>query len=144
MMAKPGEGKQRHVGDGVLIAGRDKRQQTPPDSNKFCRAFGTDCHPDRQTHQPVTQCAFEKERHRGLAGFCQRDGVDEAGIDRQQAAAAPAIQQRHENGTRKVTHPGLRQNRPHLPLADGPRLHAQGQEHGVAGEQFRAGDNHQR
>ena len=144
MMAKPGEGEQRHIRDGVLIAGRDKRQQTPPDSNKFCRAFGTDCHPDRQTHQPVTQCAFEKERHRGLAGFCQRDGVDEAGIDRQQAAAAPAIQQRHENGTCKVTHPGLRQNRPHLPLADGPRLHAQCQEHGVAGEQFRAGDNHQR
>ena len=70
--------------------------------------------------------------------------MDEAGINRQQAAAAPAIQQRHEYGTQKVTDPGLRQNRPHLTLTDGSRLHPQGKEHGVAGEQFRAGDNHQR
>ncbi len=79
-MTEPGEGKQRHVGHRVLVAGSDKRQQTPPDSEEFCRAFGTDCHPDSKADQPVTQRAFEKERHRGLAGFCQCNGVDKAGI----------------------------------------------------------------
>ncbi|MMZ70622.1 hypothetical protein D1872_337110 [compost metagenome] len=59
-----------------------------------------------------------------------------AGIHWQQASAAPAVQQRHEDRTQQVADPGLRQNRPHLSLTDGAGFDAQRQEHGMAGEQF--------
>lgn len=72
-MTKPGEGEQRHIRDRVLVAGSDKRQQTPPDSKKFRRAFGADRHPDCQTNQPVTQRAFEEQYRGGRGGFRQRD-----------------------------------------------------------------------
>ena len=123
VMAEPGEGEQRHVGDGVLVAGRDERQQAPPDSEEFRRAFGTNRHPDRQTNQPVAQRAFKEQYRGGRGGFRQRNRVNDAGIDRQQTAAAPAIQQRDEHGAHQVAQPGLRQNRPHLTVADGARFH---------------------
>ena len=144
VVAEPGEREQRHVSDRVLVAGRDKCQQTPPDSDKFRRPFSAQRHPDCQANQPVTQCTFEEEYHCRCSGFSQRDGVNDAGIYRQQATAAPAIKHGNEDGTDQVTQPGLRQDCPHLPVADAARFYPKGEEHGVSGEQFRTGDNHQR
>ena len=69
--------------------------------------------------------------------------MHEAGINRQQATAAPAVEQGDKHGADQVAEPGLWQDRPHLALSDGARFHAQRQEHGVAGEQFRASDDDQ-
>ena len=144
MVAEPGEGKQRHVGNGVLVAGSDKRQQTPPDSEEFCRAFGTDCHPDCQTNQPVTQCAFKEQNHCRRGRFRQSNRMDDAGIDRQQATATPAVKQSDKHGTDQVTQPGFWQDCPHLTVADGACFDAERQKHGVTGKQFRTGNNDQR
>ncbi|MNN75431.1 hypothetical protein D3C81_1917350 [compost metagenome] len=60
----------------------------------------------------------------------------DAGIDRQQATATPAVQQGDEHGTEQISQPGLRQNGPHLTVADSARFDAKRQEHGVPGKQL--------
>ena len=69
VVAEPGKGKQRHVGDGVLVARGDKCQQAPPDGQEFGRAFHAQRHPERQAHQPVAQCALEKQHAGRRSGF---------------------------------------------------------------------------
>lgn len=112
VVAEPGEREQRHVLDRVLVAGRDKCQQTPPDSDKFRRPFSAQRHPDCQANQPVTQCTFEEEYRAGAVVLAQRDGVNDAGIYRRQATAAGYGRHGSEDGTDQVTQPGLRQDCP--------------------------------
>ncbi|MNP26190.1 hypothetical protein D3C76_1190330 [compost metagenome] len=136
MVAEPGQGKQRHVGNGVLVTGSDKCQQTPPDGDEFGRAFNAQCHPDRQANQPVTQHAFEEQYFCRGGGFGQRHGMHQAGIHRQQATSAVVIHQRDQHRTEQVTQPGLWQYGPHLAVLDGTGFDAQHQKHGMAGEQL--------
>ncbi|VXA88410.1 hypothetical protein AERO8C_70091 [Aeromonas veronii] len=141
--AKPGEGEQGHVGDGVLVAGGDKGQQAPPDGDEACGPFGAQRHPDGEADQPVAEDPLHKQGQRRCLGLGQRHLVGQTACVRQQAAAV-GVDERHHDGANQVAGPGLRQDAQQVGHGDFARLHPEGEEHGVAGEQLGAGDDHQR
>ncbi len=78
-------GEQRHIFIRVLVAGSDKRQQTPPDSTGPRRAFGAIAiQIARQTSQLHTARLLKNSTVAGAVVFASATGVNDAGIDRQQ------------------------------------------------------------
>ena len=144
MGAKPGEGKQGHIGDGVFVAGGDKGQQAPPDGDKFGAALDALAHPDRQTDQPVTEHPLGDQRHHRQLGLGQGGAVNQAGAIGQQLAATGLPEEPgHQYRAQQIAAPALESCAHGAGAADTTGLDAEGQKHGVAGIELGTGIDHQ-
>jgi hypothetical protein len=132
-----------HVGDRVLEAGRDEREQAPPQRDQLGRvALRAVRHPQRDTDQHVAQHRSpEQLRSRG-GGLVADDGRDQL-VPARPHRSATVHQGREPHRTDQVAE---QRHRPHdgeISPCHRPPVQPVHQRHGVAGEQFGAGEHDQ-